>query len=148
LGYFSNIAVAAKTIFEGLAITASHMFRRPITVQYPDKIDAPLEELIDPRYRGLLDVDLSVCIACKLCEKACPINCIGVGLEKGEGSSRFLTKFDIDAGLCMFCGFCAEACPTGAIHFTRKFEGATPNLDELIFKFIKEGDKIVPYKRS
>jgi len=145
MGYFSHIATAAKTIFEGLTITASHMLRRPITVQYPDKLPAPLDELIDPRYRGFLNADLSICMACSLCERACPINCIKVGIEKPP--ARAITRFDIDIGLCMFCGLCTEACPTGAIHFTRKFEKATPNLDDLVFKFVKEGERVEPYKR-
>ncbi len=50
------------------------------------------------------------CIACKRCEKACPVNAIQV-----EGN---LAK--IDYSVCTNCGQCAEACPTGTIVQTQK----------------------------
>ena len=60
-------------------------------------------------------------------------------------SQRLISKFNIDIALCMFCGLCTEACPTNAIHFTREFEGATQNVNDLIFRFIK-GAPVTPYK--
>ena len=34
--YIKSIASAAHTTLEGMAVTFSHLFREPITVQYPD----------------------------------------------------------------------------------------------------------------
>jgi ferredoxin len=48
----------------------------------------------------------------------------------------------------MYCGLCVEACKfesTGAIRHTREFEGASPTLDMLTFRFIPEG-KVPLYK--
>lgn len=156
--YFRNISDAFSTIFEGLAITASHMLRKPITIQYPDKTESPVQEMVAARYRGLLTVDKKICTGCLLCMQACPINCIDIAIAKKEQAAgsdgkplppvRLVSRFDIDSGLCMFCGFCVEVCPTGAIHFTREFEGATYNLDDLTFKFVKEGETFVPYKKG
>ena len=36
---------AAGTILEGMAVTFSHLFREPITIQYPDKTDRPFRSL-------------------------------------------------------------------------------------------------------
>lgn len=156
--YFKNIYRSAATVFEGLTITASHLFRRPITTQYPDRTKKPVKEMLPERYRGFLDVDLKICTACTLCEQTCPINCIKIGIEKKASEAvsadgkpkppqRLIAKFDIDIGLCMFCGFCTEVCPTGAVHFTREFEGSTPNLSDLVFKFVK-GEPVAPYKKG
>lgn len=146
MDYIRNIIDSVTTIFEGLTITASHLFRKPITIQYPDRLPVPVKEMLPLRYRGFLNVDTKICTACTLCMQACPIQCIKIDVTKPP--TRLLTKFNIDIGLCMFCGLCTEACPTGAIHFTREFERATPNLGELVFKFVDEGHPVVPYKKG
>ncbi len=162
MSYFSNITSGLSTIFEGLTITASHLLRRPITIQYPDRIPAPVTETLPLRYRGFLKTDMNICTGCTLCQSACPIQCVEIGIEKAVASDqclvtgekpqatpqRVISKFNIDIGKCMFCGLCTEVCPTGAIHFTREFEGSTPNLDDLIFKFVEEGKCVIPYKKG
>ena len=60
MGYFDNIRESVRTIFEGMAITASHMVRKPYTVQYPDRVDVRVQDTLPFRYRGLLDVDLEI----------------------------------------------------------------------------------------
>ena len=60
-GYFANIRESVATIFEGMAITASHFVRKPFTIQYPDRIDIPIQDQLPFRYRGILDVDLEIC---------------------------------------------------------------------------------------
>lgn len=45
------------------------------------------------------------CIACKICEKKCPVGAIDV--------DNFLAV--IDPEVCINCGTCEEVCPTGAI---------------------------------
>ena len=36
--YLRNIKDATVTIAEGMAVTASHMIRKPFTIQYPDRL--------------------------------------------------------------------------------------------------------------
>jgi len=143
LAYFENIGRAANTVLEGMAVTFSHLFRAPITVQYPDKTDRPVSEMLPVRYRGLLEVQMDICTGCKRCERSCPIEVIAIDLGKivhADGKKETsIDRFDIDMGKCMFCGLCVEACvqeSTGAIRHTREFEGATPTLDSLTFRFV------------
>lgn len=146
--YFRNIGEAAASILEGMAVTFSHLLRRPVTIQYPDRLPRPLKEVLPERFRGFLKVDMDICTACLACMVDCPIDCIKIATERDEATKeRHMTQFDIDHAKCMYCGICTEPCPTGAIHFTREFEGATENMEDLLFRFVPEGTKIVPFKQ-
>src|SRR5687768_14171737 len=112
--YFGNIKESVTSIFEGLAVTMSHMFRAPSTIQYPYHPSDPATKIGGPdtlpdRYRGFLEVDMDICTACLKCEKACPIDCIRIAVEKTQIDGkevRALTRFDIDLAKCMYCGLC------------------------------------------
>jgi NADH-quinone oxidoreductase subunit I len=63
------------------------------------------------------------CVACGLCEWACPVDCIHI--EPGETEDaieRYPKVFDIDMGRCMYCGLCEEACPEEAIVMSSRIE--------------------------
>ncbi len=144
--YFKNISEAATSVFEGMTITFSHLLREPSTVQYPDKMPKPMVESLPERFRGFLKVDMEICTACLACMMDCPIDCILIKTDKDKATKeRFLTQFDIDLGKCMYCSLCTEPCPTGAIHFTKEFEKATYDMSDLVFNFVPEGEKIIPY---
>jgi len=137
-GYFANIRESVATIFEGMAITASHFVRKPFTIQYPDRIDIPIQDQLPFRYRGILDVDLEICTGCLACERACPIDCIVIEAKKNkETKEMVLERFDIDIAKCMYCGLCSEPCPTGSIHHTPEFEGSDYSLESLIRRYVK-----------
>jgi formate hydrogenlyase subunit 6/NADH:ubiquinone oxidoreductase subunit I len=155
-GYFGAVVEAARTTAEGLSITLAQYFRRPTTVQYPDRTPVPVRETLPSRYRGFLEVDLATCTACKACERDCPIDVIRIDVEKRD-EGRVMSRFDIDLGKCMYCGICVESCPVEVraegedepqkcIRFTREFEGATTQFSSLTFRFIAPGEAVAPYK--
>lgn len=136
--YVGNIRETVVSFWHGMSVTLSHMFRRPQTVQYPDRVDFPVKETLPSRYRGFLEVDASICTACQACERACPIACIAIEVEKDPANpkQRMMTRFDIDVAKCMYCGLCVEPCPTGAIRFTKEFEGSTADLADLHLRLV------------
>jgi NADH-quinone oxidoreductase subunit I len=109
-------------LLQGLMVTGKQLFARKVTIQYP-------EERIpqSPRFRGLHALRRypngeERCIACKLCEAACPAVCIYIDSEERSDGTRRTTRYDIDLFKCIYCGFCEEACPTYAIVMTRFYE--------------------------
>src|SRR5438552_15328268 len=139
--YVNDVRDTAKSCWEGMSVTLSYMFRKPMTTQYPDRMPVSVNETIPARYRGFLEVDMDICTACQACERACPIQVINIDIVKGDGKTRpklNMERFDIDIGKCMYCGLCVEPCPTGAIQHTREFEGATMNFNNLTLRFVPE----------
>lgn len=133
-------------IVEGLVTTAAHFFRnlggyvrgKPTTfvVQYP-------EERLDyaDAFRGMpvlvqLDNGQPRCVACGLCEFACPTDCITIvpGELEGAGIERYPEAFQIDMSRCMFCGLCEEACPEEAIVMSREVEIGSFDRAGMIFE--------------
>ena len=103
-------------LLKGLALTGQRLFKRPITVQYPEE-KTPQSH----RFRGLHALRRypngeERCIACKLCEVVCPAVAITIESEQRKDGSRRTTRYDIDLSKCIFCGFCEESCPVDS-HF-------------------------------
>jgi NADH-quinone oxidoreductase subunit I len=67
------------------------------------------------------------CVACQICEKECPPQCIYIVLDRDEnGKSLKRPKvFDIDLSVCMNCGICAEVCPFDSIYMDGEYEMST-----------------------
>ncbi len=109
-------------LWQGLRVTGRYMFKRKITVQYPEE-----KTPISPRFRGLHALRRypngeERCIACKLCEAVCPALAITIETEPRADGSRRTTRYDIDLFKCIYCGFCEESCPVDSIVETRFFE--------------------------
>lgn len=149
--YFRDIYEGLSTAAIGMAVTFKHLFREPITVEYPD---VNVESRLPERYRGILQVDMDICISCHNCDNACPIACIVIDDVKGEKSMvmskitgkptpkvKYPLRFDIDIAKCMYCGLCVEPCPTGAIHHTRRFEGTVTDVSLLTYSYVRPQDK-------
>src|SRR5947199_8659488 len=68
------------------------------------------------------------CVACKICEKECPPQCIYIIKSDGKkpdymGKPQFYPKvFDIDISVCMSCQICVEVCLFEVIKMDKVFE--------------------------
>src|SRR3989441_7267101 len=127
-------------IIKGLAETAQNFVgsyvdeERLTTVQYPEE-RLPAKEAArnfpflvfdgDDPNAGLR------CVACQICEKECPPQCIYIVKSKDKkpdyiGKPQFYPAvFDIDVSVCMSCQICVEVCPFDAIKMDTEFELST-----------------------
>ena len=118
--FFGNFLLLE--LVKGLLLTGRHIFRRKITVQFPEE-----KTPISPRFRGLHALRRypngeERCIACKLCEAVCPALAITIESEQRADGTRRTTRYDIDLTKCIFCGLCEESCPVDSIVETRILE--------------------------
>ena len=124
-------------IFKGLFVTAKNFMgsfhdpARYTTIEYPEvKPKLPEAYRNFPFLVGESDEDPTGtlrCVACKICEKECPPQCIYIVRETDEkGKPKAVPKiFDIDVSVCMSCQICVEVCPFDAIKMDQEFEIAT-----------------------
>lgn len=106
-------------LVKGMALTGRHLFKRKITVQFPEE-----RTPMSPRFRGLHALRRypngeERCIACKLCEAVCPALAITIESAQRADGTRRTTRYEIDLYKCIFCGFCEESCPVDSIVETR-----------------------------
>ena len=135
------ISMLGSGILQGLAVTAKNLvgsFHDPArytTQEYPEvKPKLPeayrnfpflvTENATDPM--GTLR-----CVACQICEKECPPQCIYIEKSKDKKPDAagkpqlYPAIFDIDTSVCMSCQICVEVCPFDAIKMDQVFEIAT-----------------------
>ena len=120
-------------LVKGMMLTGRHLFRRKITVQYPEE-----KTPMSPRFRGLHALRRypngeERCIACKLCEAVCPALAITIESDQRADGTRRTTRYDIDLTKCIFCGFCEESCPVDSIVETRILEYHGEKRGDLIY---------------
>lgn len=127
-------------ILKGMAETARNFAGsyvdkdRLVTVQYPEE-KLPQKEATrnfpflvydGPDWQKGLR-----CVACQICEKECPPQCIYIVKDTAKkpdyvGKLQFQPKvFDIDISVCMSCQICVEVCPFDAIKMDVAYELST-----------------------
>lgn len=142
--YIGTVLLAVKSLLTGMKVTLREFFTRKVTEQYPENRK---ELRISERHRALLTMPHdengnNKCIACGLCQQACPNGTITITTktivdEESGKSKKILDTYTYDLGACMFCQLCVNACPKGAIEFSNSFENAVFDRNKLITKLNK-----------
>ena len=119
-------------LIKGLQITLKHLFKKPITLMYPEEKPA-----VAPNFRGLhtlkVSHDKAKCVACYLCPTVCPAKCITVEAGEEANHDKFAAKYEIDMLRCIFCGYCVEAFPVDSLGMTQTFELANYKRSDFVF---------------
>lgn len=125
IAWLRNIRLAVTTIASGMYVTLEtfvNTYRRQSFTQHFEYPEKPVP--IRPRYRGFHRYDLTTCIGCDKCAKACPVDCIYIDKKKNPAGKGFVIDgFTIDYTKCMFCSLCVDPCPVDCI-----FMGSTYDL--------------------
>jgi NADH-quinone oxidoreductase subunit I len=128
-----------EQIIKGMAVTARNFLgsyvskERLTTVQYPEE---RLPQKGNTRQFPMLVFDGDPekglrCVACTICEKECPPQCIYIVKSKDKkpdykGQAQlYPAVFDIDISVCMSCQICVEVCPFESIKMNTEFELST-----------------------
>lgn len=136
--YFQDIYDNVKSITIGMRITLKYCFQKTVTVQYPEQ-----RLSLAPRYRGIHEFEAERCIACDLCAKACPVDCIyiektaprKIDKKTNKAAGGELVRYAIDYSKCMFCALCTEPCPTDCIHMGKLHDLSGYSREEMVVEF-------------
>ena len=134
-----EIASGFKSLITGLRITIGQFFKPIVSVQYPheslkmpEKFRGHIELVRDP------ETGKAICFACKLCERACPSDCITVEGAKLDGAKKkSVTQYVLDFTKCSLCGSCVEACRDGAIRYSHEYNLASTRKEDYIMDLFK-----------
>src|SRR5687768_4345153 len=127
-------------IAKGLAETARNFLgsyydeSRLVTVEYPEEREPLKEATRNFPFLVFDGVDPAAglrCVACQICEKECPPQCIYIikdTVKKPDYTGKMQIQpkvFDIDVSVCMSCQICVEVCPFEAIKMDNEYELST-----------------------
>ena len=143
--YIGGLLHGIGTLLTGMKVTRREFFTPKVTEQYPEN-RATLE--ISPRFRGRLVMPTDEngnhkCVACGLCQMACPNDTIhltteSITNEETGKKKKVLVEYKYDLGACMFCQLCVNACPHHAIEFSPEFENAVFDRSTLVLTLNKK----------
>lgn len=120
-------------IIKGLAVTARNMVGsffekdRLTTEQYPEerpKLPENSRSFPFLIYDGENPEAGMRCVACKICEKECPPQCIYI-IQDRDAAGKTIKRpkvFNIDISVCMSCQICVEVCPFESIRMDQIYE--------------------------
>jgi len=134
--YIKRYWRSTKSLAGGLKTSIKVFFRKKVTEQYPENRHTTL--YIPERHRAQLemihnDQNQHHCVACGLCQMACPNDTIRVVSEVREDAEgkkkKFLVKYEYDLG---------------AIRFSNDFENSVFERDKLLLTLNREGSVLAP----
>lgn len=128
-------------------MTLRSLFKKPETVLYPVETRPQPNDL-----KGHIEIDISKCILCQICEKRCPTGAITVDKENKTWT---INRFD-----CIQCRTCIRDCPHGCLtmlpdyqkpgvqKFSESYTKPEPTEEELAEQKRKEEEKAARVKAA
>lgn len=134
-------------IFKGMAFSMKHVFRKKVTLEYPEK-----KPVLGPEFRGrpvlVKEHNQERCVACGLCARACPPLAISMqAAETTDPKERFPEMFEINMLRCIYCGFCEDVCPEEAIVMSQEYDYNFRTREEAIYgkdKLLMDAEQLAP----
>jgi NADH-quinone oxidoreductase subunit I len=140
LNWCSNVALAIKTIGESMYITLWYFLQTYRRRTFTERFEYPeLPVPVKARYRGFHRFDLTTCIGCDKCARACPVDCIYIDKEKATPPLKGfkVTGFKIDYTKCMFCALCVDPCPVDCIFMGSTYDISCYSRDGCIVDYAR-----------
>ena len=137
LGWFRRVMyrLYIPNVLKGMAKTAQVAARPKATLLYPE-----VKRVTRKGYRGEHrlkkdDEGRMKCVACLMCQTACPAECIEItaGPSPWPDRDKVPAQFRIDMLKCIYCGMCEEACPCDAIELTETYTQISTTRTEKIY---------------
>lgn len=126
-------------LLKGMGITFKYLFKRPVTIEYPEVKRKPSTMFRGRHYLRLWEDGTERCVACHLCEIVCPSQAIYVKdapnpkVKPISKSARYAEEFQINMLRCIFVGDCEEVCPVDCIVLSREYELSGYSREEMIY---------------
>ncbi len=144
-GPIGRVLTGIASLGKGMWITFAYIFRRPITVQYPEQ-----RAVLPLRFRGRLVLPIDPekggnrCTACMRCVNICPNHSIDIEKQTGPDGAPLPkpAKYLYNLGTCMFCNLCVEVCPFFALVMSDEHELATTERGGLVRDLVSENYRI------
>lgn len=137
--FIKEIFTGLWSLVVGLRITAKEFITPKVTIHYPHE-----SEKMPARFRGHVELiageDKSPnCVACMMCERACPSDCIKItSVKDPETKKKVLTGWDLDFTKCSLCGSCVESCKFDALRFSRVYNHVSRNKEDFYYDLLKD----------
>jgi NADH-quinone oxidoreductase subunit I len=129
----------------GLWVTFKHLFKKPVTLDYPRKKKPMAPRFMGRHYLERYEDGTERCVSCGLCAASCPSDCIYMEPAENEKGERYAKVFEINLLRCIYCGFCEEACPEEAIFLGQYYEFSDDDRNKFLWT---KQDMLVPHPRK
>lgn len=126
-----------KSIIRGFYVTVGMSRKSPVTLQYPKEKENLATSTKQEHALMYNEFGELKCIACRMCEHACPAGAIKIKIDEKIQSKPSLVEFEVDYSKCLSCDLCVQACPVGSL---KRFPSVDlkASYDKELLKFNKE----------